>query len=390
MRHIQDQQQQTNKRSISERARASTPRYSKTDKDGDIVVTDSEAQSIIALASNNFSQDFFYTNYSGLSLDDVQFHFCSLFPSVGVQNDPQILCGYLDNRNKKSVARGVRMRKINLRTIPWGRGRTIGEAWHKTYLELPKMMAFDVDENKDGSSFRNLYPEYRCYEIHDALDIPRPLVTTINPISRNCQYIYEMRWSGEDYINPTKALSEYNSIRRELSKYLGADPAFINHVVRSPMFIAGHHRNNPWRKPPIRKNAAGQEIPPKKIKIEKESLWHHSTWYMPHAYSLTELREIIAYLRNEIGIVIPDEDTNKTLTDDDVGAIQQTNSEKKTPTSTHNHRELAKLQHRKSGKVNVTLGYSQIYRSITVEKLRLRRGSERTTTITDSWLMRVM
>jgi hypothetical protein len=325
LRHIQDPEQ-TNKPSISERARALHSRYSKDD-DGNIVVTDSEAQTIIAAASDNFNLDFFYTNRSGMSLESVQNHFRSLFPSVGYQTNPQILCGYDDNRVKTSIKSGVYMRKINLRAIPWGRGSIgSGDAWHKTYLELPRMIAFDVDENKEGSTFRNLYPEYRCYEIHDALDIARPLVITINPISMNCQYIYQMHWTAEDYLHPKKALTEYNNIRRELSKYLGADPAFCNHVVRSPMFVAGHHRKNPSRSPAIRKDKDGQIKPLKTIKVGKESLWHHSIWYEPKAYSLAELREIIVYLRNEIGIVVHNEAAinNKTITADDSGAIQQT------------------------------------------------------------------
>ena len=218
------------------------------------------------------------------------------------------------------------MRKINLRAIPWGRAyslKTVAtdksdcksqrtntverngrEAWIKDYLELPRMMAFDVDENKENSSFRNLYPEYRCYEIHDALDIPRPLVTTINPISRNCQYIYEMRWTGEDRNNPQKAHVEYERVRQQLSELFGADPAFRNHVVRSPLYVAGWHRKNPTR-----------TTSKKLINIDKESLWHHSIWYQPHAYSLVDLREIIVYLRNEIGIVVPEAEKKIATTD---------------------------------------------------------------------------
>jgi hypothetical protein len=108
-----------------------------------------------------------------------------------------------------------------------------GEAWAKTYPELPPMMAFDIDENSTPH-FRKLYPEYRCYEIHDALDIPRPLVTTINPVSKNCQFIYEMNWKREDYQNSQATMIEYERVRRELSLLFGADPTFVNHVVRSP------------------------------------------------------------------------------------------------------------------------------------------------------------
>jgi hypothetical protein len=34
-------------------------------------------------------------------------------------------------------------------------------------------------------------------------------VITINPISQNCQYIYEMRWTDEDYADLDKTMREY-------------------------------------------------------------------------------------------------------------------------------------------------------------------------------------
>jgi len=54
-------------------------------------------------------------------------------------------------------------------------------------------MAFDIDADKP--EYDRLFPEYRCYEVHDALDIPRPLVHYHQsnlgqlPVSRQ-----ELRW----------------------------------------------------------------------------------------------------------------------------------------------------------------------------------------------------
>lgn len=53
------------------------------------LITDSEAQPIIAKASNNFDEQFFYTNHSGLPLDDVKAYFCSLFPSFRKQQNAE-------------------------------------------------------------------------------------------------------------------------------------------------------------------------------------------------------------------------------------------------------------------------------------------------------------
>jgi Replicase family len=183
------------------------------------------------------------------------------------------------------------MRKINLRAIPVGKnldldvaGKPVG-GWHKVYGDLPVFMAFDVDEN-DKPQFRQLFPDYRCYEIHDALDIARPLCITINPVSWNCQYLYVMKWTAEDTANTQAAMVEYERVRKELSLLLGADPKFVNHVVRSPWYIAGHHRDNPNR-----------TTSKKLIEVGKESLWHYSKWYEPKAYTLAELRELVAQLR---------------------------------------------------------------------------------------------
>lgn len=262
------------------------------------LLNDAEVQPLIAEQTNNFDPYFLYTNYNSLSLEEVQTHFMSLFPSVQVQkHSPMALCGYDDNRAMMPVEKAVCTRKLNLRAIPWGPRPKLtnellndGDFWIKSYPELPPMMAFDVDEN-DKPHFRQLYPDHRCYEIHDALDIPRPLVTTINPISKNCQYIYEMRWTHEDYFNLEKTMIEYERIRRDLSLLFGADPAFVNHVVRSPMFIAGHHRINP-----------NKTTSRKLIDVDRESLWHHSIWYDPHGYTLAELRQIISYLTELHGI----------------------------------------------------------------------------------------
>jgi hypothetical protein len=257
------------------------------------LLSDAEAQSIIAEASNNFDPNFFYTNRSSLALDDVQLHFMTLFPSWSDERrgyEPSVLCGYENNRTCKPIAKAVFMRKINLRAIP--RGYCGGDRmWYVDYPTLPPMMSFDVDENK-APDFKKLYPEYRCYEIHDKLDIPKPLVITINPVSQNCQFIYEMKWSKEDYRDVGKTMSEYEKIRRELSLLFGADPNFVNHVVRSPLFIAGHHRRNPNAK-----------LSKKPINTEKESLYHHSIWFDPHGYTLSELREIICFLKEHLGVI---------------------------------------------------------------------------------------
>jgi hypothetical protein len=190
------------------------------------------AQAIILGKSGSRSLDeintnFFYTNKSGLRLADVQAHFMSLFPSTKKQRvNPQILRGYKDNEVKTSIDRGIYMRKINLRAIPWGRApkqidaktrRLIqGEVWRKSYDALPPMMAFDVDENS-AHDFRKLYPDHHCHEIHDHFDIPRPLVTTINPVTKNCQFIYEIAWTRDDYTNSATAYAEYEKIRQEMS-----------------------------------------------------------------------------------------------------------------------------------------------------------------------------
>lgn len=62
---------------------------------------------------------------------------------------------------------------------------------------------------------------------------------------------------------------------------VGADPAFVNHVIRSPLFIAGWHRRNPL-----------QSSSCKKISLDDDSLFHFSKWYNPKAYTLDEMGAI--------------------------------------------------------------------------------------------------
>jgi hypothetical protein len=255
-------------------------------------LSDAECQPIIAAQSDDFNPDFFYNNQSGLPLADVQEHFCSLLPGVGVHDKDMVLCGYKDNRSMLPVHQAVRTRKINLRQIPWRPNTDVDEngdkigGWVKSQPKLPPFMAFDVDENDKPDFHRVWGTDYRCYEIHDALDIPRPLFTTVSHISWNCQFVYQIWWTEDDLQNEEAAFVEYERVRKELTELFGADPKFRNHVVRSPMYIAGHHRKNPNR-----------TTSTKEIDLDTETLWHFSTWYDPRGYTLAELRELAVYLR---------------------------------------------------------------------------------------------
>jgi hypothetical protein len=251
------------------------------------LVNEAQAQPIIAAASNNFSTDFFCDNRSILPLEEVQARFIDLFPHDFV------LCGYEDNRDMRPREQAVSMMKIDLRAKPHGPNMEYDESgkrrggWNLTYDPLPMWMGFDVDENK-SLDFKRLFPDYRCYEIHDALDIRRPQVITINPRSGNCQYLYEMLWTDEDMDRPEATMVEYQRLRKELSMLLAADTRFVNHVVRSPMYVAGHQRKNPGRISKGNKRV---------IDLDKRPLWHHSIWYEPHGYTLAELRELVGELR---------------------------------------------------------------------------------------------
>jgi hypothetical protein len=54
------------------------------------------------------------------------------------------------------------------------------------------------------------------------------------------------------------------------------------------MYVAGHQRKNP------RRISKGNK---RVIDLDKQPLWHHSIWYEPHSYTLVELRELVAELR---------------------------------------------------------------------------------------------
>jgi replicase family protein len=264
------------------------------------LLSDWEAQELIGTICGN-DADFFYTNNSSLSLDELRDHFCTLMPSVGIQEEPKVLCGFNNNGEQRDVGRAINMRKINLQAIPWGRNCD-ERRWNLAYNDLPRLMAFDIDENK-SPDFAALYPDYRCYEIFDALDIAPPLVTTINPVTLNCQYIYEIQWTENDRKNPAVARKEYDSVRKRLSLLFGGDPMFGNHVVRSPFYIAGHHRINPDQRTTSRKQ----------IDVDAESLFHYSKWYDPHPYTLAELWGIVGYLEELHGTPVAESPAVETV-----------------------------------------------------------------------------
>jgi hypothetical protein len=58
----------------------------------------------------------------------------------------------------------------------------------------------------------------------------------------------------------------------------GADAGFVNHLIRSPLFIAGWHRLNPL-----------QSTSKKKLSLDDDGLFHFSKWYKPNAYTLKEM-----------------------------------------------------------------------------------------------------
>jgi hypothetical protein len=264
-------------------------------------IRDDQAQAIILKASGSpslkdMNWDFFYDNRSGLPLEDVQDHFKSFFASVNKQrHNPQALCGYNDNEEKRSIDSAVRMCKVNIQATPWGREskridyntrRPIpGEFWKKSYEALPPFIAFNVDGEK--KAFWKLYPNHRTYEIHDVHNIPRPLFITINPKTENCHVVCEMTWTRDDHNNPTKARQEYEEIRQELNRLLGADPGYTNQDIRSPLYIAGWQRNAPER-----------HYSDRRIDTETHPLWHRSIWYEPRGYTLADLRDMIAYLKD--------------------------------------------------------------------------------------------
>jgi hypothetical protein len=290
------------------------------------LISDTEAQSII---EDEWNKCPFYTNMSdNHSIEELQQHF------IESLDQREILCGYADNKNQLSVEYAVYCRKINLRATPHGWNWS-ERCWNKSY-HLPRFMTFDIDQNKASSPFKNLFGDYKAEEIHDALDIARPLVTTINPISGNAQYIYKMSWSFEDMMRFTKDeasfLAEYDAVRRELSNLFGGDPGLINHVLRSPMFIAGWHRKNPNRKTSSKY----------RIDIGNESLFHRSIWYNPKAYTLQELKALIVYLRDlHISLLGNGDVMNATYTQiDHYGKPRNAKKAKQVPT-THLTREQA-------------------------------------------------
>jgi hypothetical protein len=232
---------------------------------------------------------FFYENNSSLSLEELYEYFTLLMPVGGRPGEPSMVCSPKHKQRQWLIPQALRRCKINLQAKPHG-----WDAIERThYIDsygLSRTMAFDVDENKKPK-FKALYPHYHGYEIHDALDIAPPLCITINPMSMNCQFIYEIKYSATEWIHSESTARRFNRLRKILSWLFGADPNCAGHVMRSPWYLAGMHRQHPERK-----------VNSKRLSPEEDALFHYSKWYQPHAYTLGEMEAIARYLCELHGI----------------------------------------------------------------------------------------
>ena len=221
---------------------------------------------------------FFWNNRSSWSYEELQFHYCCLMPSVVANKDnPTIFCGYHhEKRTSKSVVKGIFCQFNNIRSIPTGYDTAIGGYYQDTPL-LPRLLALDIDQN--------IFGEEKPADIFETHDIPRPFFTSENPITSHCHAVYEIKYNADEWINWKRTSHELNAITKELTRLLGADPSYNGHVIRSPWFITGFHKNKPA-------SDTGNLID-----INNESTYHRSVFYEPHAYTLAELRELIVYLK---------------------------------------------------------------------------------------------
>ena len=73
---------------------------------------------------------------------------------------------------------------------------------------------------------------------------------------------------------------------KEIRKWIGGDPGYAGFTIRGPAYIAGWHKDNPTRE-------CGNYID-----TVTQSLWHETTWYEPHLYTLDELRELAKFLKS--------------------------------------------------------------------------------------------
>jgi Replicase family/Primase C terminal 1 (PriCT-1) len=222
--------------------------------------------------------ELFWTNKSSWTYEKLQAHYVSRIPSVlANKDDPQIFCGYHhEKRSSKSVVKGIFCRFNNIRSIPCGYDTMTG-GYSQDTPPLPRLLAFDID--------RNIFGAEKPADIFEAHVIARPFFTSENPVSGHCHAVYEVKYNAEEWIDWKRTSRELDAITKELTRLIGADPTYNGHVIRSPWFITGFHKNKPA-------SDTGNLI-----NTNTSSTYHKSTFYQPHAYTLTELRELIVYLK---------------------------------------------------------------------------------------------
>lgn len=251
------------------------------------IIIDAEVAANIARDHGAHPHEVFTTNKSSWSLPKLHVNFCSLLPGVGIQENPQALCGYKhDTKTPRPVVRAIHCRYIDIGHITRGYNKT----FRVTNIEapiLPRLFPLDLDSDKPLGPFRKLFPKIdAAADIFEHHNIPRPLCTITNPLTKNAHAVYGVRYSADELDNPHATAAELKKLIKEIRKWIGGDPGYAGFTIRGPAYIAGWHKDNPTRE-------CGNYID-----TVTQSLWHETTWYEPHLYTLDELRELAKFLKS--------------------------------------------------------------------------------------------
>jgi hypothetical protein len=247
------------------------------------IITDAEV-AITIIGAHARPEDF-ATNKSSWSLTKLHANFCSLLPGANRKN-PKAICGYRhEKKSPRPIIRAIFCRYIDIGHIPRG----YNKAARTTVVETPtlrKLFAIDLDSNKLSGPFRKLFPEIdAAADIFKRHDIPRPLCAITNPLTKNAHAVYGVRYTREELQHPQATAAELRRIIKQITKWIGGDPGYASFVIRGPAYIAGWHKDDPAKE-------CG-----KYIDTTTESIWHETTWFEPHLYSLDELRELATFLK---------------------------------------------------------------------------------------------
>jgi hypothetical protein len=250
-------------------------------------MSEAEAADHVASISNGLSFDFFVGNNSTRPIEELVGHFISLLP-----DRHRAFAGYHKERmSPRNVEHAIYSRYLGVRSKPLGYDQETHK-YTRENSQIQKVVVLDIDCQRPQFIQRHGQRNTAADIFNELPDKYRPLVAITNERSRNCHAAFELTISPEEEANPLDTKLKLKTAIANLTDAIGADPGYNGYTMRGPLFIPGMHKN---RKPSESVNVYRRD---EDGKVIRDSLYHTSSWYEPHAFRIADLQEFADYLNS--------------------------------------------------------------------------------------------